>query len=498
MHRWYFLPREANLIVLVGLLALAVGWLTQSALEQAIVKGKIYWPAVVPIAMPFVLLVAMRPVFGAVAAVGFGFVHPALLRPLMNVGPLSLRYFDLVFGLLICIVLARIAVQRRIAISAEFWKLFGPLLLFFLYVGTSLAIVPFSAPDSFPISVSSYMRLILTVSFAPVLHLTLSDSRDVYLFQMGLIVLAVASLALGATLVLAGTGSLVGIRHGGVESVQGRFGGALGIMSFGLVSGLLVLYAFIKRDQKAHSKEWKICLALGLVGLFLAKTASAILAAAAAVTVYLACMRSGRRGGLLRLAAIGTATGVAAALAIWIFRPHDVSGLVDSTGGSFAHRLMISYTGLEIFLDNPLIGVGWQASAENSVIIAPSVSAAAMEAFPGLPTHYFRPSTLHSMYIQFLAELGVIGVVLFAWACFRVGKSVARILGNIPTESPYRVWAQFYALGLMFLLIWWTNQPLYGGQTESVFAMTFLALLANVAQLERERRGQIPGDQYKE
>ena len=95
------------------------------------------------------------------------------------------------------------------------------------------------------------------------------------------------------------------------------------------------------------------------------------------------------------------------------------------------------------------------------------------------------------MYIQFLAELGVIGFALFVWVCFRTGKSVARIVKNIPADSPYRVWAQFYALGLIYLLVWWNNSTLFGGQIETILAFTFLAVLVNMAQLERQRVEQL-------
>jgi O-antigen ligase len=101
-------------------------------------------------------------------------------------------------------------------------------------------------------------------------------------------------------------------------------------------------------------------------------------------------------------------------------------------------------------------------------------------------------TSLHNMYIQFLAELGIIGFALFVWVCFRTGKSVARIVKNSPPESPYRVSVQFYALGLIYLLIWWNNSALFGGQIETVLAFTFLALLANVDQLERKRAVQLP------
>ena len=112
-----------------------------------------------------------------------------------------------------------------------------------------------------------------------------------------------------------------------------------------------------------------------------------------------------------------------------------------------------------------------------------------------LPTHYFsqaarRPFTICTS--SFLAELGDVGFALFVWVCIRTRKSVARIVKSIPAESPYRVWAQFYSLGLIYLLIWWNNSALFGGQIETILAFTFLAALASVARLERQRVEQLP------
>lgn len=492
MHRRHFLARESNLIILFGLFGVGIGWLSQNAVEQA-TSGQNLWLALAPLAVPVLLLMIMRPVFTALVAAGFAFVNPSSLPPLIEHGELSVRYFDAVFVVLIGMVLARMAVRRGIAISTEFWKLFAPLLPFFLYIGISLIMVRVSAPDSFAASVASYLRLLLTASFAPVLHLALSDRWDMHTFHRGLIILAMTTVGVGACLVWTGFG------RSEAEVLTGRYGGVLGIGSLGLVAGLLVLYAFIKKDDKSASLLWILPLTLGLSGLLIAKTVSSTFAAAGAVTIYLAAMRSRRSSipALLRLAAIGTIMTAVAALAVWTFRPHDVSGFVHTSGGSFAQRLMLGYAGIQIFLDNPLTGVGWQASTAEAVTGSAALNTALMERFPDLPIEYYSKLTsLHNMYIQFLAELGILGVVLFTWTCFRMGKTVAGIVNHVRAGSPYRVWAQFYALSLIFLLIWWNTNPLFGGQTESILAVTFLALLANVAQLEKQRTEALETARY--
>jgi O-antigen ligase len=486
MRQRHFLSRETNLIILFGLSGIAIGWFTQNALDQA-TSGKNFWLALAPLMVPVLLLMAMRPVFGAAAFIGFGFVSPSLLPPLIEVGQLTLRYIDGVLCLFICMVLARSVIGRRTAILTELRDLFAPLLVFLLYIGLSVVVVRISAPKFIGASVASYMRLLLTASFVPVLFVTLRDKWDAQFFHKSLIFFSMTTVAVGSALVW------VGLEHGEAQALAGRSGGVIGIGPLGLVSGLLVLYALIERDGNRWSIVWIFSLALGLLGLYLAKTVSAAFAVAVTATVYFASMRS-RRFDLLRWAVVGTIMMTAAALAIWMARQSDVSGVGDVSGGSFAQRIMIGYAGLQVFLDNPLIGVGWQASTAEAVIGTRALTAVLMENFRQLPTHYFSkpPTSLHNMYIQFLAELGIIGFALFVWVCFRTGKSLARIVKNTPAESPYRVRAQFYALGLIYLLIWWNNSPLFGGQIETMLAFTFLGLLANVAQLERQRVKQLP------
>ena len=478
MHKGSLVSGERNAIVYFGLFGVAIGLLTPIAVQQ-LATGKNLWLALTPLIPPVLFLMALRPVLGAAAFIGFGFINPSSLPTLMEIGPLSLRYIDGVFCLFIGMVLARSVIGRRAPILTEVRELFTPLLLFLLYIGVSVMLVPISAPDFLGASMASYMRLLLTASFVPVLCVTLRDQWDIQFFNKAVILLSMATVAVGLGLVLTT----------GTSALAARSGGMIGVGPLGLVSGLLILYAFIAKDRNPWSIGWIIALAAGVLGLYLAKTATAIFAVAATAAVYFASMRS-RRFDLLTWAVVGTVMLTAAAMAIFSFRQGDVEGFADLSGGSFAERLMIAYAGLQIFLSNPVLGVGWQATTSEAIITSPQLLTAVTENFPHLETETFfvrAATSLHNMYIQFLAELGIIGFALFVWAGFRTAKKVARIVKDTPVESPYRVWTQFYALGLIYLLIWWNNSTLFGGQIETMLAFTFLAVLVNMAQLERKR-----------
>jgi O-antigen ligase len=490
LQRMYTL-QKAGMIASGALYAWTVWSITVRLVEHG--SGNVDLLPLLALVGPAVLLVmAIRPVLAAIAVIGFAFVNSSLIPPLTEIGELSFRYSDVLYMVLTLVVLTQTSVQEHISFSVDFKKLLIPLFPFLLYVGVSLIKVNFTLPYFLPFCGASYLRLILTVLLTFLMYLSIKNGDDMKLLHSMLMAFSVASVAIGAWEAWSGVGT-------GEVEVAGRFGGLLGANSLGLVSGLLVLYASIKRSGRSPPIRGVALLIAGLFGLFLAKSVSSVLATGGSVAVYIAAVRFERSSTLsvFRWITIGALTTIMLALAVWVLRRGDVADFLDASGGSFTQRLMIADAGLRIFLNHPLLGVGWHASASAEVIGSPTLNAVLMQSFMKLPTHYFfleQPTSLHNMYIQFLAELGILGFILFVRGSFLVGKAVKTILRNIPAESPYKLWAQFYALGLVFLLIWWNTNPLFGGQTESILAFTFLAVLAAIARLERQRVGQTNGE----
>jgi hypothetical protein len=431
----------------------------------------------------------IRPIFAAVAVVSFAFVSPYALPTLLEAGALHFRCIDIFSGLLTCIVLMQFAVQRDLTVLQEFRAFYVPLVPFLLYIGLSLANVGFTQPNVLNASLVSYIRLISTALLSPLLYLSVKNKNDLRVFHTSLVLFGVASV-IGSSLEGQYIQRVDAIALN-AERISGSF---LSINTFGLVSGLLVVYALIKGDGKFRALYRVILLACGLMGLFLAKSASSVLATAGASALYLSTMRarSGSTVQWMRWSVVGTALLVVTVLAIRTWRQNDAIGLANVSGGSFTQRFMIAHAGLWIFLDHPFIGVGWQASVTEAFLHSPVLNAALMQKFPELPKTYFLEgaSQLHNMYIHILAELGIVGFGLFIYACIHIGKAVIGLLRSLRYGSPYTTWAQFYALGLVVLLIWWNHSPLYGGQTESYLAFIFLASLATVARLERSERQQ--------
>jgi O-antigen ligase len=164
-------------------------------------------------------------------------------------------------------------------------------------------------------------------------------------------------------------------------------------------------------------------LAAGVIGLVIAGsvTAAAGLAAAAVAVAVASRARFSPSGKqLLALAAIVIAVGggVAAvrgdSLADFM-RFLGVRGNEAPRGvESYSQRTVLAYIGFRIFEDHPVIGVGWERSSRPDVF-APYL-ADAHKRFPDVVDLAFpsaeHPWGVQNLYIQMLADAGVIGFVL--------------------------------------------------------------------------------------
>lgn len=483
--------RPITLIAGVGLVTLVVGWLLTDGSGGG-TGHRDLWPWLLLSGVVGLLLIIVRPILAVLGVLAFIFVNPSLLPNLLDIGEFSIRYVDIAVSMLTLAVVFRFLSGRVIPLET-LRQLFGPMLPLICYAGLSLALVWLYTANSFSASIASYTRLLVTAGFGLLLYTSISNLQDLELFHKGLIGFGVATVGIGMWEAEPGhVLDILEINGWGTEATA-RYGGFLGVNALGLVAGLLILSASLRRDKTSNSISRGVVLMTGLLGLILAKSASSILATAGVVTLYRITTRA-QRFGFLRLfkwAMIGMVVVAGATVIIQALRPSDVGGLLELSGGSFAQRLMIAYGGMLIFLEHPLVGVGWQASATPEFIGSPSLNAVLMETFSALPGHYFfleTTTSLHNLYVQVLVELGLLGGGLFAYACVRIGRRVAGVVRGLPEDSPYRSRAEFYAFGLVFLLIWWNTTPLFSGQTDSMLAFAFLGALAAIGRLEKQRR----------
>jgi O-Antigen ligase len=176
-----------------------------------------------------------------------------------------------------------------------------------------------------------------------------------------------------------------------------------------------------KRMPAAQLFAW--ALAGGMLGLVLAGSVAAVagLAAGAAVLCIAARRRFSQSGRqLLAVAAVvGVVAGGVAAVrgdALEDFvRFLGVRGDGPPQGvETYSQRAVLAYIGLRIFEDNPVLGVGWQRSSRPEVF--QPYLADAHERFPDVVELAFpapgREWGVQNLYIQLLADAGVIGLLL--------------------------------------------------------------------------------------
>jgi O-antigen ligase len=165
-------------------------------------------------------------------------------------------------------------------------------------------------------------------------------------------------------------------------------------------------------------------LAAGLVGTVLGASLASLIGIYLTSVVVLVI--SARRGDLrvasavVTLALAGAATagtlalrqGELGFLQEWFGTPSENPG---ENAASWSHRLIYTYVGGRIFLDNPVVGTGWHGllPPEEFARYVPD----ARERFPDQPSHYFPPTDEgfipQQAYDQILFELGIVGAVLF-------------------------------------------------------------------------------------
>jgi O-antigen ligase len=82
---------------------------------------------------------------------------------------------------------------------------------------------------------------------------------------------------------------------------------------------------------------------------------------------------------------------------------------------TYSHRALLGYFGIRVFADHPIAGAGWQATQEFSTL--EPYLADAHRRFPDVAAQAFpsaaEPYGVQNAYVQALADLGAIGLVLF-------------------------------------------------------------------------------------
>jgi hypothetical protein len=251
----------------------------------------------------------------------------------------------------------------------------------------------------------------------------------------------------------------------------------LGHHDFAALSGavLLVGLASLALSAGPLGRLQAVALAAGGLGFVLAASSAGLAGLAAAVLVLGVLSVRARRP--LRRIAWAFALSGAVAVGVLALRGGDVADFLDfaadeqRTGTeqveSYSQRTVLAYIGGRIFLDHPVLGVGWQGSAEPEAF-EPYLDDArrrfpdeAELAFPSAQRLY----GVQNAYIQALADLGVVGLALLLgtlgsglWLGLRaaLGGSAAGVLALLWLLLALGVWlAQGLVTGIPLAALTW-------------------------------------------
>jgi O-antigen ligase len=233
----------------------------------------------------------------------------------------------------------------------------------------------------------------------------------------------------------------------------------------------------------------------GVVGLLMSRSLGATAAAVVALGIYGVQSVHARRSTrpsqqllvptrLLLLVLVGLAIAIA-------LRPTNLPTSSGFGGSTTAHRTVLADAGIELFQEQPVLGVGWQRSSDE--IGSPTVSSALNERFGAWVNPDFIPTTgktaeVHNGYIQVLAEAGLVGFGLLLAVFFIMGRGIARLLRVLRTEPRLYVSARAATIVLVVILVWWNDNALFGMQPESVLAATCLGILAAIPVVAADNR----------
>jgi O-antigen ligase len=212
----------------------------------------------------------------------------------------------------------------------------------------------------------------------------------------------------------------------------------------------------------------------GALGMIVAGAVASVLGLATALAVLAIVLVIRRELVPRRVTVVAVIAGVVV-LGVVAIRGSDLDAFARFLGASpgkaqaqptkvqtYAHRTLLAWIGWQIWKDHPLLGVGWEGSAEpaNFGRYLPAAHRRFRDeaplAFPSAAPD--RRYGVQNSWIQALADLGVIGLALwvgvFATAAWLAGRA-AVALGSATA---------LYALLAVAVLVWlWTAQGFVAG-----------------------------------
>jgi O-antigen ligase len=266
-----------------------------------------------------------------------------------------------------------------------------------------------------------------------------------------------------------------------VGQVGDRLEGGNGPNTSGLLAAVLIITAVHGPVPRAR---WLrvVMVVLGAIGLIMSQSLGAIVAVAGALAIFgLSSVPSAR----VRRSALFTPTRVIVLLVVvtvfaLTLRSENLPVSDNFRQSTTIHRVILAEAGVELFLQHPIFGVGWQRSPE--AVQDKELNDALRNRFGGDVNPEFlpdqSPTGVHNAYVQIATEAGLIGILgflVFLVACIR---GIRALLRKLLVDPRRHACARCAVAVLVVIAIWLNDNALYGAQPELVLAATMLGLLA--------------------
>jgi O-antigen ligase len=421
----------------------------------------------------------------------FLLVFSGLNPEIAQLGPLNVQLVDVLYVLLTMMLMPRLL---RVPRS----RLLSPVAGCIIFVGLTLIPTALLQPDYFETAFVSWLRLAQTLSLMWFVLVTLESVRHVQILIGSIIVSAVYGVTAALIEAIQGAGLL-----------ESRYAGSLNYNHHGLLSCYLILFALFALPPSNRLLRPTL-VTVGLMGLALDKSIASIVALIVGYGIG-HLLHQGRRGVSLdrrvRAWLTAIAAGLIGLLLISVTRPEMLPGSDDFFSSSTSHRLVLGAAGVRIFLNNPVMGVGWQQSSRRRIIGDPELSRELQEQYPEFPPGLLPaavPTTVHNAYVQLLAEFGLLGVCAFFFLFSRLRRDIRAILVDL-TAHPDLTRLGFTATAALIATgVWLNDNPIFGGLMETYALALLLGLLSALhdliprtnAQIANSTPGELLGRQF--
>ena len=392
-------------------------------------------------------------------------------------GLFYLTGFHLVSGLLVMALAIHVSLTRRRRFPD--FEVKEPLILFLGCIAVSLIYSP-----NQPEATVSFFRLCALALFAYMIQIVIDSRRTVSLVIWTMAALTVGGAVMGTYQVVTGRFHLpvtvITALGGNVPRGTGTFANPNIFAAF-LMSGVLPLLAVLLNHRPPLWQRLLLALSIlvGVGGLLTSFSRSSWVAMGVGVMVLLWLSGKLRYFFLVLFASILLVLGLREfvpfaeyiyARFISIFTLFEEFGSIGRTSSTARVYLMIA--SLHMFLDNPLLGIGWRAFPDLFPKYAPA----------GYP-HWTYVNESHTVVTMVLGELGIVGFLAFLWFVARTFLLSLRRFHQM--RDPY---LRAVTIGLISAFVaFQVNQSFNGDLSNNMFWF-YVGMLFSVQRIEAASR----------